>query len=98
MFLEILRILSSNVLKTFLNIVVSIACTFVIFHKCFAGWQESNTMINKNDFKTDLYMHNIIGRAMFRESTWVNFCLVCAAGLWPVIDPILVTFGQMVNV
>ena len=38
-------------------------------------------------------------------ATWVNFCLVCAAGLseplthyrllWPIIDPILVTFGQI---
>ena len=38
--------------------------------------------------------------------TWVNFCWVCAAGLseplphyslfsWPIIDPILVTFGLM---
>ena len=39
--------------------------------------------------------------------TWVNFCWVCAAGLsaplphysllWPIIDPILVTFGQICN-
>ena len=33
-------------------------------------------------------------------ATWVNFCWVCPAGLlysilWPDIDPILVTFGEM---
>ena len=41
-------------------------------------------------------------------STWVGFCGVCAVGLskplphyksilWPIIDPILVTFGQICN-
>ena len=35
--------------------------------------------------------------------TWANFCRVSAAGLpapsilWPIIDPILVTFGQICN-
>ena len=32
MFLNILRISASNVLKMFLNIIVSIGCSFVIFH------------------------------------------------------------------
>ena len=28
--------------------------------------------------------------------SWVSLCWVCAAGIsWPIIDPILVTFGQM---
>ena len=31
MFLNILKISASNVLKTFLNIIVGIGCTFVIF-------------------------------------------------------------------
>ena len=32
MFLTILRISASNVLKTFLNIIVTIGCTCVVFH------------------------------------------------------------------
>ena len=32
MFLNILRISASNVLKTFLDIIVSIGCAVVIFH------------------------------------------------------------------
>ena len=32
MLLNVLRISASNVLKMFLNIIVSIECTFVIFH------------------------------------------------------------------
>ena len=32
MFLNILRISVSNVLKTFLNIIVSIGCAVVLFH------------------------------------------------------------------
>ena len=32
MFLNILRITASNVLKMFLNIIVGVGCTFVIFH------------------------------------------------------------------
>ena len=41
-------------------------------------------------------------------ASWVNFCWVCAAGLsepiphyslflWPIVDPILVTFGKICN-
>ena len=45
----------------------------------------------------------------WRGDTWVNFWWVCTAGLleslpyytksilWPIIDPILVTFGQICN-
>ena len=62
MFLNILRISASNVLKMFLNIVDSTGCTFVIFqlHKYalllisrYPGQQESDIIINKLEVIAD---------------------------------------------
>ena len=85
MFLSILRISASNVLKMVLNIVASIAFTVVIFHSikptgstntlyCIElaalSWPRQqarkkyftyNNNDKKNQFKTNLYMHNTLG-------------------------------------
>ena len=74
MFLNILRISASNVLKMFLNIIVSIGCYFPFvqtsrkykydqFIELVATLvcKKKNIIINKKRFKTNLYVHNTKG-------------------------------------
>ena len=57
MFLDILRISASNVLKTLLNIIVSIGYTFVVFH-LHKPTGSINTPLLINRYESKLYMHN----------------------------------------
>ena len=49
MFLNILRISTSNVLKMFLKIIVSIECAAVIFLSNKPAGKKKNIIINKKD-------------------------------------------------
>ena len=68
--LNILSFSASNVLKMFLNIIVSIGCTFVIFHlykptgikhkyasliSRYSGRQGSNTILNRQESHITIY-------------------------------------------